>query len=73
LIALTGTAQVLRDVASYEQHTDAFRGEISLAQAALLDVIARRMPELPAEVTSSVLGVAAAIDRATGRRIGLHP
>lgn len=68
VIALASTARVLREVARYEQRTDVWRGEISAAQAALLDVIARRIPELPADVTSEALRVAAAVDQATGRR-----
>jgi hypothetical protein len=66
--ALTATAHLLRDVAHYEQRTDASRGDVSLAQAALLDAVAHHLDALPAVVVARALAVVDAVDRATGNR-----
>ena len=68
--ALADTAHLLRDVARYEQRTDARRGDVSLAQAALLDAVAHHLDELPAPVVARALAVVDAVDRATGNRHG---
>ncbi|MEJ3652285.1 hypothetical protein WEH80_04670 [Actinomycetes bacterium KLBMP 9759] len=66
--ALTATAGVLREVAAYDQRTDDRRADVSYAQADLLEACARRLADLPDDVTRHAMRVAAAVDRATGQR-----
>jgi hypothetical protein len=66
---LVAAAQVLWDVASYGLGSDPRRAEVTAAQAGLLEACARHWGELPADVAVRAARVAAAVDRATGRRV----
>jgi hypothetical protein len=66
--ALAETAHILRQVAAYDAHLDARRGDVSFGLAALVEACGRSYRELPDDVARQALFVAAAVDRATGHR-----
>jgi hypothetical protein len=61
---------VLREVAGYDGGLDPRRGALTAAQAGLLEACAGHLAELPSEVAARARGVAAAVDAATGLRLG---
>jgi predicted nucleic acid-binding protein len=65
---LVEIAHVLRQVGEYDQRIDARRGDVSFAQAALIEACSRHLRDLPSEVATSALRVADAVHRATGQR-----
>ena len=69
-MALVRAARVLREVAGYDSGLDPRRGALTAAQAGLLEACAAQWAQLPPDVAARASGVAAAVDAATGQRLG---
>jgi hypothetical protein len=67
-VVVWSAAKLLHEVAGYERRVDAVRGELTGAQAAVLEACARSFVDLPPPVAQRVVQLAEAVDRATGRR-----
>jgi hypothetical protein len=67
-VVVWSAANLLHEVAGYERRLDAVRGELTGAQAAVLEACARSLVDLPPGVAARVVELAEAVDCATGRR-----